>query len=48
MQTLMTELKQIRKYIPVQAYRTIKGQILAGDLDGARKGIEKFRAMLNA
>lgn len=35
-------LKQVRNMLTAQQYRTIKGQILAGDIDGASKGIAKI------
>lgn len=38
-------LKKLRKYgkhLTRQQYRTIKGQILAGDTEGASKGLNKL------
>lgn len=36
------ELKGLRGKIPSQTLKTIKGQALAGDLIGARKGLMKI------
>lgn len=35
-------LKDSRKHITKQQYRTIKGQLIAGDVDGARKGLKRL------
>lgn len=35
-------LKDSRKYLTKQQYRTIKGQLIAGDIDGARKGLNRL------
>lgn len=32
-------LERNKRYLTKQQYRTIKGQIKAGDLDGARRGL---------
>lgn len=32
-------LKDSREYLTHQQYKTIKGQIIAGDVEGARKGL---------
>ncbi len=37
------QLKTIRPTISVQLYRTIKGQIKAGDYEGALKGITRIK-----
>lgn len=39
--TLML-LKRCRSILTPQQYRTLKGQVLAGDTGGALKGIEKM------
>lgn len=36
----MKELKQYRHLTPKQTLKSIRGQALAGDLAGARKGLE--------
>lgn len=41
-QKLLTKLKWNRKYLTGQQIRTIRGQILAGDLEGAEKGLAKL------
>ena len=35
-------LKESRKYLTKQQYRTIKGQMIAGDVEGARKGLYRL------
>lgn len=35
-------LKDSRKYLTKQQYRTIKGQMIAGDVEGARKGLYRL------
>lgn len=37
----MTELKSYGKHITKQQYRTIKGQILSGDIDAAMRGLDR-------
>ena len=39
MKELMKELNSIKKYIPYNTFRTIKGQIKSGNVDAARTGI---------
>ena len=40
----MMALKQRRKYMTRQQIRTIKGQILSGNIIGAMKGLDKILA----
>lgn len=35
-------LKDNKKYLTKQQYRTIKGQIIAGDTEGAAKGLNRL------
>lgn len=35
-------LKKAKPYLTKQQYRTIKGQINAGDVEGAKKGLNKL------
>lgn len=35
-------LKKARKYMTNQQYRTLKGQALNGDIEGAVKGLQKL------
>ncbi len=35
-------LKDSREYLTHQQYKTIKGQIIAGDVEGARKGLHRL------
>jgi hypothetical protein len=37
------QLKACRSILTKQQYKTLKGQILAGDSAGAMKGLEKLR-----
>lgn len=41
-QQLWDSLKALKPFIKKQTYKTIKGQIKAGDIEGARKGIERI------
>lgn len=36
------QLRAYRDTLPVQTYKTLRGQILAGDPDGALKGLRKI------
>lgn len=36
------ELKRYRRKVPKQVIKTLRGQALAGDLIGARKGLKKI------
>ena len=38
----MKKLKNCRLYLSKQQYRTIKGQALSGDIDGAQKGLNSL------
>lgn len=35
-------LKENKKHLTKQQYRTIKGQLIAGDIEGANKGLNKL------
>ena len=35
-------IKSHRKKLTAQQYRTLKGQCIAGDIDGALKGLDKI------
>lgn len=41
MHAALSYLKKNKPVLTVQQYRTIKGQILAGDEDGAIRGIDR-------
>ncbi len=43
MNEMMRELNTIKHKIPWQTYRTIIGQMRAGDLGGATVGIERLK-----
>ena len=38
----MKELKKYKKFLTKQQYKTLKGQILSGDKEGAKKGLNKL------
>ena len=38
----MMHLKACRDKLTVQQYRTLRGQVLAGDPDGAMKGLKRL------
>lgn len=38
----LIQIKACRDRLTVQQYRTLRGQVLAGDGDGARKGLRKL------
>lgn len=40
----MMALKQGRKYMTRQQFRTVKGQILSGNISGAMRGLDKILA----
>lgn len=42
--TSLLKLKAYRKKLTPQQYRTLRGQVLAGDHDGAMRGLEKILA----
>lgn len=46
MNELIKELNTIKPYIPQNIYRTIQGQIKAGDVNGARVGVERMKKKL--
>ena len=43
MEELMKELNSIKKYIPYNTYRTIKGQMKSGNVEAARRGISRIK-----
>lgn len=42
MQSFIKELKTHKGNLSPQQYRTIRGQAIAGDIDGANKGLRKL------
>lgn len=38
----MKDLKKYKEYLTRQQYRTLKGQIIAGDKEAAMKGLKKL------
>ena len=44
--TALLLLKAHRKFLSVQQYRTLRGQVLAGDDEGAMKGLSKIMGRL--
>lgn len=43
MKEILKELKQYRGKIPKQALKTIRGQALSGNIEAARKGLERIK-----
>ena len=43
MKELNERVKQHKKYIPYNTFRTIKGQIKSGNVDAARTGINRIK-----
>lgn len=43
----INQLKQYRGVIPKQKIKTLKGQIIAGDYDGYRKGLQTILLKAN-
>lgn len=39
----LQQLKQHKTALPLQTYRTLKGQALAGDVQGARTGLQRIK-----
>lgn len=39
----VSQLKKYRNVLPKQTIKTLKGQALSGDLEGARKGLRKVK-----
>lgn len=46
MKELKRELNGIRKHIPYNTYKTILGQMKAGQVEAARVGIERIKKRL--
>lgn len=47
MNEVKRELEGIRKEIPYNTYKTILGQMKAGQIEAARVGIERLKKKLN-
>ena len=47
MKELKRELDGIRKHIPYNTYKTILGQMKAGQVEAAKVGIERLKKKLN-
>ena len=47
MKELKKELDCIRKHIPYNTYKTILGQMKAGQVEAAKVGIERLKKKLN-
>ena len=45
MREFLKELKQCKWKLPMNTYRTLKGQALSGDLEGAKKGLERIKTL---
>ena len=42
--TALSRLKAYRTKLTTQQYKTLRGQVLAGDADGAMRGLDKLLA----
>ena len=47
MKELKKELDGIRKHIPYNTYKTILGQMKAGQVEAAKVGIERLKKKVN-
>lgn len=47
MDDFINELRQYKGVLSRQQIQTLRGQALAGDVDGARKGLERLLRRLN-
>jgi hypothetical protein len=43
MREFMNDLKEMHGKIPKNTIKTLRGQALSGDVDGARRGLEKIK-----
>ena len=42
LQTFLSKLKAYSQWLTPQQYKTLRGQAIAGDIFGAKKGLEKI------
>lgn len=45
MREFLTELKKFKNKLPINTYRTLKGQALSGDVEGAIKGLKRIKTL---
>lgn len=45
MRSVLLAIKSARQYLTNQQYRTLRGQALSGDLDGALRGLSRIMIM---
>ena len=45
MRGFLKELKRYKQKLPINTYRTLKGQVLSGDVEGAKKGLERMKTL---
>lgn len=43
MEKLIKDINMMKRYIPQNTYRTLMGQIKAGDVNGATVGVERLK-----
>ena len=48
MNELIKDLNTIKPYISQNTYRTVQGQIKAGDVNGASVGVERMKKKISA
>lgn len=46
LQDFIKELREYRYFLPKNTIKTLRGQVLAGDLLGAKKGLEKIKGRM--
>ncbi|WP_035288035.1 hypothetical protein [Clostridium sp. KNHs214] len=46
MESFLKELRHYKTILPRNTFKTLRGQALAGDLGGARKGLNKMKQKL--
>lgn len=47
MQDFIKKLKQYKELLPKNTIKTLRGQALAGDLLGAKKGLERLKGKMH-
>lgn len=47
MQDFIRELKHYRDFLPKNTIKTLRGQALAGNLLGAKKGLERLKTKMH-
>lgn len=45
MKEIMKDLRSLRGKVPKQTIKTIRGQAIAGEIEAARKGLDKIKGL---